>query len=187
VPDPCRLGPATGFNRIQACECPGVLPQSDDGWVLLAPIWPRTRASVPSPKPRAVRYRPGAAPWTSVPSTDAAFVSRDAKESECRAEVSAVEAVWVMQTELNEQERLRAMEIFGERIQHAGMDSSEAASFDELIGITIDEYDGLESPESPTARKLRACLTEIESALTTSLPGLRERLAQLDTGTWRLE
>jgi len=92
-----------------------------------------------------------------------------------------------MQTELNEQERLRAMEIFGERIQHAGMDSSEAASFDELIGITIDEYDGLESPESPTARKLRACLTEIESALTTSLPGLRERLAQLDTGTWRLE
>jgi hypothetical protein len=110
---------------------------------------------------------------------------KEARIAECYARVSAVQEVWILQSQASEEERQLAKAAFVDCARGAGLDVSAGASFDDTALAAHQFVEAAKMRASPDAtgpdpNAVGACLKTIALALESAMPGLEEALDDLD-------
>jgi hypothetical protein len=114
--------------------------------------------------------------------------SMDAKARTCLGEVSAVEAVWMLQNQPSQSDIEKAQNDFVACMRRAGVSLSPNATMADAGAAARQLISGGHVDAStPRGRQLAAvseCLTTITRSTQLALPGLDQALKSLDTSGW---
>jgi hypothetical protein len=111
--------------------------------------------------------------------TDAEEERLTVADDRCRADVSAVAEVWVLQLELDEPTRRRAMADFVRCARDAGV-AAPAGEGEGFVPVFQRASELVADAQDGEHASVEACLDAVTPAVVTALPGLREALDDLE-------